>query len=261
MSEKNESSKHFKVSPDDLDRRAPLARVASLKTPPIDFSDRDLSEKELSSLLTEVQMTVRFRYTILTRRDIMNLLLTLNYQAVHFGVSLWLYLVLEHCITYLVGSKSSPYEIKDEKERLTSSVALLILRDLEKGSWNYGGRNQLQAQTKQDLLETEGLIISKRQYGSIKSHHRPEKYIEVRTVPLESSILQRNSNSTRYDSYCRGYGESSGFALNKLRTRQSTELDGETKDIPLSFSLKNISKYFQLNLIDLLRGKNKKRIL
>jgi hypothetical protein len=170
-------------------------------------------------------------------------------------------MAMKLCIDSLIGSKSSALEIREERERTACAVALLILRDLEQENWTYGGRVQVSDRTRQILLQTEGLVITIRQYGSIKSARNLKKFITVRAEPLESSILKRQENSQRYESYCKGYGESSGFALRKMRTRQSTELDGETEDKPLKFSLKNLPKYFQLNLIDLLSGRKKKGIL
>lgn len=212
-------------------------------------------EIDLASYSLDYQLTARFRYSELTRRDASLLLDILNYQSVYFGVTFAMYLSIDMLFVYLVGNKSSVYEIKDEKERQTCWVSELILRDLDGEFISLGDKMLLRERTKQKLIQNN-LLLSKRVYGSRFVHFKPEKFIEVRAVPL-NIFLERSKTSIPYSSYTKGYGEGSGSA-HTSKTRFSAELDGAEEN-PLKFSLKNLPKFLSIILIEEFQKMKKKQ--
>jgi hypothetical protein len=173
-------------------------------------------------------------------KDFSLLLDTLNYEIAISGCSFEMYLTVELLLTILIGQKSSYWDIKDEKVRLTCLSTSLILRDLRGEFYQWKTKLELSDKTLK-YLRDNNLIITKRIYSSRKEYYYAERFIEIRAVPVEQS-LERRQGSERYSGYCKGYGEGGSTAPRK-KTRPSTELDGDTEDIPLRFSLLEMSKY------------------
>lgn len=200
-----------------------------------------------TSLSSEFQLTVRFTYSEVKRKDVSILLAVLNYEAVKFGVSLENYLVMEHLLTFLIGSKKSAWEIKEEKERLTSLTSLIILGSLYGNFELQGDRMYLSSKTQEELQNF--VLITSRQYGSLKQSYYTSKFVTIRAVPLKV-FYERNENTVRYDSYTRGYKDG-GSAAPRSKTRYNHTLDGEDSEPEIEFSILNFMKYQTIQFIDL----------
>lgn len=202
----------------------------------------------LSSLTLDFQLTARFRYE-LTRRQQSLILEVLVYQAVNFGVNFGMWLAMEMALSSLLGKKTDWRELKDSNERRVCGLAYIILGSLKNAYLTFGDLEQLPKQVANSLANS-GMLLDPRTYGSRFSHWRPEKFIEVRAVPLES-LIERKGNSERYSAYCKGYGESHPSA-HRQRTMPSAELDGEP-DRPFSLSWEELIQTLYLNSLDLYR--------
>lgn len=160
----------------------------------------------------------------LERRQLSLLLSVLDYQAVHYGVTFSMYLSILHLMEILLGQKTKPSEIKDDYERVTVLVSQIIIRDLTGYALSFQEPVFVSEKTKKLLLQSKGLL-SKDTYKSRFIHWRPERFLALKTVPVDV-IIERNGNSERYTSYCKGYGEGTGTAR-RGKTPRSFELDGE----------------------------------
>lgn len=185
------------------------------------------TQTDLYSITTEYQLTARLRIE-LTRKQISILLGILNYQSVRFGVNFGMYLAMEHLSSLLIGQKSDYLGIKDEKERLTTGVSIIILQSLGGKDLTVWDRTEIPQAISQKIIEAE-LIMEKRVYGSRYSKWIPENFIQIKAVPLNTQFERVKDQSERYSSYCKGYGESHPSAHYK-KTKPNSELDGETED-------------------------------
>lgn len=237
---------NLKLSPKRLKERT-LLRVASDDSLPT-LSEKGKSEEFFSQLTLDRQITVRPKVTDLSRRDASLLLSVLNYQVVNFGINFSMYLTMEFLVSFLLGNKNDPMEIKDEKERFEVSLSFLILLDFYGEFIPFEGNAELHEDIKQKIL-VNGLVVNHRVAGGRLSHYRPEKFFEVRAEVLESIYERSGKPSKRYSSYTKGYGESHP-STHKKKVRPSAELDGE-EDTEITFRLKDISKFFVLNQLKL----------
>ena len=71
--------------------------------------------------------------------------------------------------------------------------------------------------------------FSDRKYQSRRKIYNLEKFLLVKIEDV-NSVFERSSNSVRYSSYCKGYGES-GRSVRKQRTRYSFELDRDDHEV------------------------------
>lgn len=181
-------------------------------------------ESELNSFYSsDYHLTVRLKVH-LDRRQISLLLGILNYQAVHFGVTFPMYLQMLHLNEILIGNKLRASEIKDRYQRLSVELSQIIIRDLAGKELAFEEPVQVSKKTKELLLRSKALM-TRDVYKSRFNHWRPERLLRLVTVPVDV-FIERNGNSVRYTSYCKGYGEGSGTAR-RGRTPPSFELDGE----------------------------------
>jgi len=179
---------------------------------------------ELSPRLIEYHLTAEIRNKSLTTRDLSLLLDVLNFQAVSYGVNFNMYLALFELYFRLLGQKRSSKEISDGNVRKTVTVTEILLRVLGKSEFNLDSGIVLEIPSKiKDLLRIG--LMSKRTYGSRYSTWRPERFISIKAVPVETLFLTRRKDSVPYSSYCKGYGESHPSAHRK-KLRPSPELDG-----------------------------------
>jgi hypothetical protein len=124
----------------------------------------------------------------------------------------------------LLGNKVRASQIKEKFERLSVLLSQTIIRDLAGKDLNFTDLVQVSDQTRNLILNSKSLM-TKDSYNSRFNHWRPERYLKLRIVPVDV-IIERNGNSVRYTSYCKGYGEGTGTAR-RGKTPQSFELDGE----------------------------------
>jgi hypothetical protein len=138
------------------------------------------------------------------------------------GLSLSDWMILEYLYSSLLGNKLSPYERKDQVE---FELSLLLKIVLLAGDWmNFETKVQLPEDVRQLILSSR-LIPKGRTKASWRQSWDIKKFIEIQTVPLDV-LLERSTNTSRYSSYCKGYGESSRMGRRR-KTRPSAELDGE----------------------------------
>lgn len=224
--------------------------------PTLDFKGEVTSD--LSQFFMEYQMTVQVQRK-LSRKEASLLLMVCNYQAIILGVDHSLYLIMEWLFNFLLknGSKE-PLEYPEEKGKQTLLVCELILMAI-RGTWlSLSEREHLPDEIRQEIFST-GWLPTVQTYKSWSNFHSPKLFFRIRTVRLDS-FNERESNTERYSSYCKGYGEGGSLARVQ-RTPFSFELDGEnTEDPPISFSLIESSKYNQiLTQIEKWKSNSKKR--
>lgn len=196
---------------------------ASVSSPP-STNPKQVEENELNSLLSsDYHLTVQLKVR-LERRQVSLLLGILSYQAVHFGVTFPMYLMLLHLNEILIGNKLRSSEIKDRYERLSVLLSQVIIRDLAGKDLFFNEPQRLSTQTRELLLNSKALM-TKDVFKSRFNYWRPENFLRLKTVPVDV-IVERSGNSVRYTSYCKGYGEG-GRTARREKTPPSFELDGE----------------------------------
>lgn len=194
---------------------------------------------DLSSFSQVYHLTAKFLVVEMTRRDVSLLLGMLNYLSCRDGVNLPMYLAMDFLVNYL-AKKSDPLLIKDELERLTVMSTLSILSDLKGQELRLVDQSYLKPSTVEEL-QSLGLIMSTRAFGSRIVRWRPDRFLKISAVPVDD-ILKRNSGTKRYDSYTKGYGEGSGSAGKCQKLKFSPETDGAEERMP-EFSLKFAQQY------------------
>jgi len=172
-------------------------------------------------------MTIRAKRR-LDRHQISMLLMVLICKVLSEGVDFTAALAMDFLYVTLVGSKL-PEEIRDEKERQTAMLAQLIIA-YTKGNWlSFSDREEIPYEVRKKVLDS-GWLPSKRTIKSWKPFWRPESFLEVRFVRLDS-LFERETNTLRYSSYTKGYGN--GGHISRIhKTRYDAELDGEVEDRP-----------------------------
>jgi len=185
-------------------------------------------EESLSPVSIEYHLTVQITNSSLSRREISLLLDVLNYQAVYYGVNFNMYLAMFELYFRLLGNKRQSTEIIEPHIRLTVTVSELILKILRDCDFSLYSKNIILLPEKYKVLLGVGLM-TKRTYSSRYRTYRPEKFLSVRTVPVDIQFLTRRKDSVPYSSYCKGYGESHPSAHFK-KLRISSETDGSGED-------------------------------
>jgi hypothetical protein len=143
------------------------------------------------------------------------------------GFSLLDYFGFEWMMNYLVGS-SKLHEVNGKKMSSVVYCANLILLA-------YRGNENLLYQTVQvhqlliDFVRENFGSYFDRKYQARRQIYNLEKFLLVKIEDV-NSVFERSSNSVRYSSYCKGYGES-GRSVRKQRTRYSFELDRDDHEV------------------------------
>lgn len=220
---KTSSSTHETNSSTSLERVEVSARL------PWDYSPPTLSVKGAEEYLNlqtfEVQVTVR-SLVELSRSGYCKLAGFVLSEVLEKGIGVTDWILCEYLYSYLLGSKTDPLQRKDLKEREISYLLKIILLS---GTWmGLSDKRQLPDDIKQLLLESPW-VPKGRQKGSWSTYWQVEKFLEIRLVPLDL-FLERSRGTSRYSSYCKGYGESSRMGR-RQKTPPSAELDGEPVDL------------------------------
>lgn len=233
-----------------------LSRLPSDYSPPISALG-GTEGRESSSLSCEVHLTVRTKVE-LSRRSVGLLLENYLIRVSREGFDLYSYLLIDWMSSYLRGSHQSD-EIKVDKERLVIRLSEILLLSFGKSDLPLGEKFTVEKEVAEVI--NSFLDPSGRLFASRRIFWQLEKFLEVRSV-LVTSVYEREKNSsTRYSSYCKGYGESSRMGRRK-KTAPSFELDGSTEEIKIGSefsSLLNIQRYLRLNLLEI-RLKVKKNV-
>jgi len=129
----------------------------------------------------------------------------------------------------ILGNKTCAQEVSEAYIRKTLTVSEIILKAL-KNQW-FDLDSEGRYIFKRKLKETLSLgLMDKRTYKSRYATYRPEKFLEIRTVPVDIQFLNRRTDSQRYSGYCKGYGESHGNA-HKSKLKPSAEYDGDERSL------------------------------
>jgi len=220
---------------------------------PSDYSQPTLaiqgSEEYFGAISFDVQMTVRSKVDF-TRKQLCMLSGIALSDVAEFGLSLSDWMVLEWLYSNLLGNKQDYFERRDPKE---FELSLLLKVCLLGGTW-MGLEEKVQLPKDiQDLILNSRLVPKGRTKASWRQSWNLWKFLEIRAVPLDV-LLERSKNTTRYSSYCKGYGESSRMGR-RQKTRPSAELDGEPvdleKDKMLNLNLNQIGYILSAVLLEL----------
>jgi len=242
--EKSQSRRSLLPSKKSKKKKSSIGRI--VEPPSTDPNDKEDVPTNYFDYQMKFNLTARIPNSQWRIKDLSLLLDTLNYEVAVYGCNFNMYLTLELLFSILTGT-NNPWDVKDEKIRITCIATNSILRDLQGEFYQFGDKLQLESRTLK-FLRDNNLIITKRVYGSRKEFYRAERFIEILAVPIKQT-LERRQGSERYSGYTKGYGES-GSTAPKQKTRFSTELDGETDDIPLRFDLKEISRYLSFSFLE-----------
>lgn len=183
------------------------------------------SEEYFGAISFDVQMTVRSKVDF-TRKQLCMLSGLALSDVAEMGMKLSDWMVLEWLYCNLLGNKQDYFERKDPRE---FELSLLLKVVLLGGTW-MGLEDKVQLPKDiQDLIFNSKSVPKGRTKSSWRQNWDLKKFIEIRAVPLDV-LLERSKNTTRYSSYCKGYGESSRMGR-RQKTRPSAELDGEPVDL------------------------------
>lgn len=196
-------------------------------------------EEYFGAISFDVQLTVRSKVDF-TRKQLCMLSGIALSDVAETGLTLSDWMVLEWLYSSLLGNKQTPY---DRKDKIEFELSLLLKIVLLSGTWMKLEGKVLLPQDVQELILSSRYVPKGRTKSSWKQNWKIEKFIEIRAVPLDV-LLERSKGTTRYSSYCKGYGESSRMGR-RQRTGPSAELDGEPVDLDedksMRLDLKNIS--------------------
>lgn len=189
--------------------------------------------------------TVRGRRSDMNDKTVAMLLKILAVEFVSQGIDFTGYMSVEYLVTRLQHGKTDPLEIRDEKDRQAAMLGNLILASV-RGTWiSLGERIEVSPAIRQEIINS-GWLPNSRTLKSWKQYYRVRDFIEIFTVPMNTYIDEDVRTSTRYSSYCKGYGNG-GHVSRTLKTPYDSEIDGESTDRdPPRFNLLEIDKYFQL---------------
>lgn len=229
--------------PDRIGDTLPEQHVTAPPTLPMSSWVRARSPGSFS---TEFHMTIRSKVAQLTSKQASLLASVLLVRSLSEGVDISGYLAMEYLYAFLTRNRET-MEIVSEQHRKTALVLEAFLT-LFRATWNtLGERQEVPAVIKQLMLNVEDWFPSERTFASWQSYWQPEKFLEVRIVPVDL-LIERSGYSTRYSSYCKGYGDG-GHVSPVKKTPYDYELDGDDTDRdPPSINLLDLEKYQSLLL-------------
>jgi hypothetical protein len=171
-------------------------------------------------------------------------------DVAELGLTLSDWMILEWLYSTLLGNKQDYFQRKDKIE---FELCLLLKIVLLGGTWmGLSGRVELPKDI-QELVLASRYVPKGRTKASWRQRWQLRKFLEIRAVPLDV-LLERSKNTTRYSSYCKGYGESSRLGR-RQKTRPSAELDGEPvdleKDKMMNLDLQRIGQILSAVLLEI----------
>lgn len=200
-----------------------------------------------STFSSVVHWTVRPKVVNLERKTASILLQVMVVEFASSGIDFTGYLASEFLVSFLLGGRSDPLEVRDEKERKALLLGTLILASV-RGEWlTLSERIKLPPAVGQEILDCPWLPNA-RTWNSWKQYHNPRTLLEVLTVPM-TTYDERDSATTRYSGYTKGYGNG-GHISRVKKTPYDSELDGESTDRePPGLNLLEIDRYNHLLLL------------
>lgn len=219
---------------------------ASVHSPP--NLQQKQKEREEAKLIhsVDIQLTVRTKIE-LSRKQVCYLAAIFISEISKYGMNIKDWIIIEYLYSKLLASNDDPKAIIENREReLTLILKILLLS----GNWmGLEERRQIPDDVKK-LIKMSNFVPSERTLQSWCQHWKPDDYIEVRAVPLDT-FMKRSTGTQRYSGYCKGYGES-GPAGNCKRTKFSSELDGrEPLEREQEIDLLNIGTQLTAILLEL----------
>lgn len=220
---------------------------------PSDYSPPTLaiegSEEYFRAISFDVQMTVRSKVNF-TRKQLCMLSGIALSDVADSGLGLSDWMVLEWLYSNLLGNKKDYLERKDPRE---FELSLLLKIVLLGGTWmGLEGKVELPEDI-QELILNSRYVPKERTKASWRQNWDLKKYLEIRAVPLDV-LMERSKGTSRYSSYCKGYGESSRMGR-RQKTRPSAELDGEPvdleKDKMMNLDLQRIGQILSAVLLEI----------
>jgi hypothetical protein len=221
---------------------------------PSDYSPPTLAvlgsgEEYFGAISFDVQLTVRSKVDF-TRKQLCMLSGLALSDVAELGLTLSDWMILEWLYSTLLGNKQDYFQRKDKIE---FELCLLLKIVLLGGTWmGLSGRVELPKDI-QELVLASRYVPKGRTKASWRQRWQLRKFLEIRAVPLDV-LLERSKNTTRYSSYCKGYGESSRLGR-RQKTRPSAELDGEPvdleKDKMMNLDLQRIGQILSAVLLEI----------
>lgn len=200
-------------------------------------------------------MTIQTTIERLTRKQATILATTLAVENLINGVDTTGYMCMEWLLSFLTKNQQ-PETLRNTYERRACMLLSVVL------SWVYGNwfslieREKLPDHVSQSVPEE--WLPNPRTYQSWKQTYEVRKFFKVRIVPLNTLIENRTSNTERYSSYTKGYGNG-GHRSPTLKTPYSAELDGDSVDRdPPEIPLLDFQRLNQL-LLSIEKAKAEKR--
>jgi hypothetical protein len=213
--------------------------------------------EEFGHITSEFQMTIQTKVTRMTPKQASILLKVMAHRAVYQGIDVSLYLSMEHLRNVLVKSGHDLSELMDEKNRKAVMLAELICSWC-RGEWlSFYDRELLPPEVAAEIKET-GWLPSDRTLQSWKQVYEPDKFLQLKIVPLDT-LMERSENfSERYTGYTKGYGND-GSPTSPQITKRTAELDGNSDPLdPPVYQLLEFEMYQNL-LLSIERAKALKR--
>jgi len=243
------SRKRTSLSPHSLDSRGSeaSARLPSDYSPPT-LKIRGAEEYQMTQSF-DVQVTIRSKIS-LTRKQLCMLSGIVLSDVAEQGLNLSDWMVCEYLYSSLLGNKQDYSERKDPKE---FELALLLKVVLLGGTWmKLEGKVELPDDI-QTLIFNSKYVPNERTKASWRQSWNIVKFIELQIVPL-NVLMERSKGTSRYSSYCKGYGESSRLGR-RQKLRPSAELDGEPvdleKDKMINLDLQRIEQILSAVLLEI----------
>lgn len=202
---------------------------------------------EVSSFTFSYHWTVRCKIIEMDTRKASILLKVLVFEQLIQGIDFTGYLSVEYLVSYILKGKTDPLEITDERDRQACLLGILVL-SATRGTWiNLGDRIKFSPSLVQEVLDLDWLPDT-RTYKSWKPYWRPQRFLEILTVPLDAYGL-RDRIGAPYDSYCKGYGNG-GHRSRIQKTPTDPEIDGEeTERNPPRFTLQMIEQFAHIQFL------------
>lgn len=180
--------------------------------------------KDLNEVLTsDYYLTATIPNSSLSLKALSLLLEVLCYQIVNFGCNFSMYLALCELYFRVKGNALTSQEITEPRTRLSVLLSEILISTFRNKDYSlYSGEYVFVPDMIKKLLSP--YLMSKRTYGSRYQTYRPEKFIRIRAVPIDSLIDRPKFRTERYSGYTKGYGESHGNA-HRQKTKPSQDLD------------------------------------
>lgn len=219
MIDKVEKPNHRRQASGRSDRSTALRSPAENPPPTLRIAGVESVEKVYDLTFN---VTIRFRVTEVLRREVTLLAGQALKLVLEEGLTIGDWMTLEFLYNYLLGTKPTLLQVKDSKE-----LEILALLKLVLSSVGYvGPREKVEIPLEVvSICKESRWIPNDRTYQSRKSLYDPQKWLTMRIVGVDD-LINRPTNTSRYSSYCKGYGEGSSKGR-KGRTPISSELDGE----------------------------------